>query len=438
MILSTTKKAAIVAAAAIIFSAGIIVWQVQARRPRALYISPDDMTLIVQDQPATLRAQLAGDSEARKDFAKNLQQLLSIAEEARAAGIADRPNIRRQLDLMRALLIAEAYQVSQRSNAGAQPELSNIPPEEIEKFLNAPGQEKKFEDFLNDARGLGFPIPGELEEADRQRLRQDWARIFLLARKGMETGIDRNRKTELQLLFQEARILVQHYAEAHLSERVKPAEAEVDAALAKARGKAEEALRRVKAGEEFASLARQYSEDTRSKDRGGDMGWIRHGDMPQPFEDALFALKPGEVSGLVETFSGYHIIKAGERRMSAPEEGAEPEEEIAASQILISVGSSQPMMPFGQPSIREQVRASLQQEKQKRVLEEITQRSRVVVAEDFTVPAPSVEELQQGFPQMDDDHDDEVPEEDDAKDSATKNSGNSNTADTPKAQPRKK
>ncbi len=71
---------------------------------------------------------------------------------------------------------------------------------------------------------------------------------------------------------------------------------------------AQEILERLKKGESFAALAQQYSIDG-SRKRGGDLGEFGRGMMVKPFEDAAFALKPGEVSGIIKTQFGYHIIK---------------------------------------------------------------------------------------------------------------------------------
>jgi peptidyl-prolyl cis-trans isomerase D len=76
---------------------------------------------------------------------------------------------------------------------------------------------------------------------------------------------------------------------------------------------AKEVLAKIKAGGDFAALAKQYSEDTGNKDKGGDLGWVVHGQMVPNFEQATFALQPGEVSDVIKTEYGYHIIKVHER-----------------------------------------------------------------------------------------------------------------------------
>ena len=82
-----------------------------------------------------------------------------------------------------------------------------------------------------------------------------------------------------------------------------------DAKKKEAKAKAEEVLKKVKAGEEFATLAKEYSDDKGSGSQGGDLGFFGKGVMVQEFEEAVYALKIGEVSEIVESQFGYHIIK---------------------------------------------------------------------------------------------------------------------------------
>ncbi len=73
-------------------------------------------------------------------------------------------------------------------------------------------------------------------------------------------------------------------------------------------------LSRAKRGEDFAELARKYSEDKASGVNGGDLGYFGKGTMVKPFEDAVFSANPGEIVGPIETQFGYHIIKVFERK----------------------------------------------------------------------------------------------------------------------------
>lgn len=76
-----------------------------------------------------------------------------------------------------------------------------------------------------------------------------------------------------------------------------------------ARQQAEEILAKVRAGEDFAALAKEFSADTGSAQEGGYLGWFGPGTMVAPFEAALQELKPGETSDLVQTRYGFHIIQ---------------------------------------------------------------------------------------------------------------------------------
>jgi peptidyl-prolyl cis-trans isomerase C len=85
-------------------------------------------------------------------------------------------------------------------------------------------------------------------------------------------------------------------------------------ARTQARTKAQQILKDVKAGKEFAALAKQHSQDPGSAVNGGDLGFFQQGQMVGPFNDAAFSLKPGAISDLVESEYGYHIIKVAEKQ----------------------------------------------------------------------------------------------------------------------------
>lgn len=80
------------------------------------------------------------------------------------------------------------------------------------------------------------------------------------------------------------------------------------------RQRADSLLQALKAGSDFAESASKYSQDRGSKDRGGSMGWITAGRFPLAFEEAAYSLSEGELSGIVETPMGYHILKGGRHR----------------------------------------------------------------------------------------------------------------------------
>lgn len=91
-----------------------------------------------------------------------------------------------------------------------------------------------------------------------------------------------------------------------------------DSAKAAARERAEEILQMMREGEDFADLARRFSDDTGSAPQGGDLGWFRRGSgLVEAFEEAAFSLAEGQISGPVETTYGFHLIRV--ERVRGPE-----------------------------------------------------------------------------------------------------------------------
>jgi peptidyl-prolyl cis-trans isomerase D len=91
---------------------------------------------------------------------------------------------------------------------------------------------------------------------------------------------------------------------------------------------------RAKAGENFASLANEYSQDLSNLEKGGNLGWFGKGQMVKPFEDAAFKAKKGSIIGPIESRFGSHIINVIDKRK---EKG---KEQILASHILLKIESS--------------------------------------------------------------------------------------------------
>ena len=99
---------------------------------------------------------------------------------------------------------------------------------------------------------------------------------------------------------------------------------------------AESLVERANDGEDFPSLANEYSQDPGNQgDKGGDLGWFNKGSMVKPFEDAAFTAKTGKIVGPVLSEFGYHIIHVREKRSDAGKE-----DQILASHILLKIETS--------------------------------------------------------------------------------------------------
>jgi len=132
--------------------------------------------------------------------------------------------------------------------------------------------------------------------------------------------------------------------------------------LLKDEAEAEKVLGKVKApGADFAALAKQYSQDRATKNRGGDLGSFSPGRMVRQFEDVAFSLeKPGDISEIVKTPFGYHIIKL---------EGKEPATPKSLDQV--------------KGEIRRRLSSQRQNEAQEKFLEGIKSRTRLEIKEDL-------------------------------------------------------
>jgi peptidyl-prolyl cis-trans isomerase C len=221
----------------------------------------------------------------------------------------------------------------------------------------------------------------------RKQFADNVVRIAVLAQEGKRRKLDESPVYRTQSMFQDTNILanmtyaeigknaqldeadVRKYFEAHKAEfeqvharhiliRVQGSPSPVrpgqkDLTDAEALAKAQDLRKRIQAGEDFAQLAKQESDDTGSGTNGGDLGSFRRGQMVPTFEQAAFAMQPGDLSEPVKSQFGYHLIKVEAKESKSFEE------------------------------VRPELERRMRPEQAQKTLEELQKKSQVVLDPDF-------------------------------------------------------
>jgi peptidyl-prolyl cis-trans isomerase SurA len=169
------------------------------------------------------------------------------------------------------------------------------------------GSESKLEEVY------GMPI-SRIKREFRDEMRKNLLAQRLQQQRFGQAQISRREVEEFFAQYRDSLGQVPEEVElAHIAIKLKPG----PAAKTAGRARAQALLDSMKTGVDFAELAKRHSEDPGSAPQGGDLGFVRRGQFVKEFETAAFSLQPGQVSGIVETDFGYHIIQLMDRRGDA-------------------------------------------------------------------------------------------------------------------------
>ena len=444
--MSNLTKGVAVIAVILAIGAGLVLWKTKVgghHGDESLnHLTKEDMSVLLADANPMQLQQLSSNPEAKKKIAENIRQLLAVSSQARKEGLANDEIVKRELESTRAIVTASLYDKHINEGKGQMPPFSFITEEQVKQFwgeepaaeptgirvfLHKIGlgdetarRQMEFQQFLDTKIALAketgrFPEDKTLTEDEVKQAKDDYAKIKIYEAeanaKRNELGEEFNRNLELQIKLQQAQFLASRYANKTLVEKVKVTDEDVKQYIAEhpeystteKRANAEQILSRAKAGEDFAKLADELSQDPGTKGKGGLYEAVTKGKMVPAFEQAALALEPGQIAeNLVETPYGYHIIKLEKKGAAAADPASgEPSETYDVRHILITTTMKDPTNPMGREMpINDTVKGILEEEKQKKVLDEIVANNPVEVPEDFEIPKPSEEDVKQMQQQM--------------------------------------
>lgn len=383
------------------------------------------MELLLKDANPMMLKKLAEDPEMKKQQLDSIRQLLAIASEAKNDPKFYDANTQKAMEIIDAAIWAQTYDREINKDKGPMPPFGFITEDQVKAFYgegDAANAEQKqhsrdFDEFLevqlNFAR-KNKAVPEDTEPSDEEKaqLKDQYAKIKIYETeakakvKAGELPPDFAKKVELQSKLQQAQFLSRMYSTEVLAKKSEVTDEDVQKYLAEhpelnteetKRAKANEVLQRLKNGEDFAALAKEFSEDPGSKDKGGLYENVTEGGgFDKTFEASALALEPGQFTQeLVPTPFGFHIIKL-EKKGEAKDQSGQVKKNYDVRHILFSTMVKDPENPMARElPVKEYIKAKLEDEKQKKVLDDLVAKNNVKVAEDFAIPEVSEQQMQE-------------------------------------------
>jgi peptidyl-prolyl cis-trans isomerase C len=328
---SSTKISVAIVVMALITVGGLWAQYRATNQSESVQITAEQVEQMIAAMPEQQR-KLYAEAESKQRMLNLLQEAIVFGAEARRLGYANRPENVYQMELQRDFMLSSAYRDKHRDVRATKEEID-------EYYRQNPGALDEYARYNPQHR------------ARLQEIKPQLAEIRLLAERARQEGLDREPGLNLQITYFPYAVLreallrdlqtktevsqeeIQAYYQQHQGEfsqvsarhilfstrptqnpnsGQEPAPAPDPEAV---RRRASEVWQRVKAGEDFAQLAKEFSDDPGSREKGGDLGYFGRDQMVKPFEEAAFKLEPGQISDLVESPFGFHIIKVEDRRI---------------------------------------------------------------------------------------------------------------------------
>ena len=241
-------------------------------------------------------------------------EVLEVINQRRAQGLQVPTDSGAQMELARSVaneLIDEEVLVAQAANLKVEVTYDEVNQSVDKQLKRVHDQFKSESEFREALKGEGFGTPEEYkkslaEQARRAALQQ---RVIDKLRQDGKLVSVAVSDADVQKAFEQNKATLPKRPATVTFRQIIIAPRPSEAAKARARAKAESLLVEIQKGGDFEQIAKRASMDPGTKDLGGDLGWNRRGVMVPEFDRWMFALNPGQLSPVIETSFGYHIIK---------------------------------------------------------------------------------------------------------------------------------
>ncbi len=395
------------------------VWQFQNEHTKAAKIeseilkglTAEEIGLILKSEatanPASV-VQFKEEVEKRQTFLKGMKEYLALAAQARREGLADDENFKINVEYKKNILLADLYE----AKLGQGKDKSYVvPEEEVQAVWTNPENERLFSRDMNvlqeirnaalEAAGNQSPVSA-LQGDMLAKARKNWARTKILSDKAKADAEFINQpEISLRLKVVEAGILANDYLRLNWEKRIKATDREIAEFLAnhpeydvnRKKQRAEMLLQKAKSGEDFAALAKEFSEDRATKDKGGLYEDVNKNTLWTEVEKAAFALEKGQIAEtVIESSIGFHILKLENKQVTKNKEGAEMAK-FSVRHILLQKSFEEPnnKIPGVPPPFmkaEEIAKTEIEKEKREKFLAEIFAQNPISMPEDFSVELP--------------------------------------------------